>query len=121
MNLAINLEAPWLLLVFSLPARNASQRVEVWRKIQRYGMLPLRSAGHVLPNSAANQEKMEWLATTIRTYKGEASVAQVKAFDDLPGDRLKELFIEARSRDYQKLLHEAKKLIALPAARRPAG
>jgi hypothetical protein len=64
---------------------------------------------------------MEWLATAIRTYKGQASVVQVKAFDDLPVERLKGLFMEARSRDYQKLLHEAKKFLALSPARRPRG
>jgi hypothetical protein len=110
--------APWLLLVFSLPARSASQRVQIWRKIQRYGMLALRSSGYVLPNTAANQERMEWLATTIRTYKGQASVVQVQGFDDLPSERLRQLFVEARSRDYQKLLHEAKKVLALSASRR---
>src|SRR5512133_2705997 len=101
---------PWLVLVFSLPAKKASQRVEIWRKLQRYGMLPLRSAGYVLPNSAMNQERMEWLATAIRAYKGQASVVQVQSFDDLPDERLKQLFQEARARDYQKLLHEAKKI-----------
>jgi hypothetical protein len=64
---------------------------------------------------------MEWLATAIRTYKGQASVVQVQSFDDLPDKRLKGLFVEARSRDYQKLLHEAKKLLALSPARRPSG
>ena len=115
------LTAPWLLLVFSLPAKSASQRVEIWRKLQRYGMLALRSSGYVLPNTPINQERMEWLAATIRTYKGQASVAQVQGFDDLPEERLKELFVEARSRDYQKLLHEAKKLLSFSASRRPRG
>jgi hypothetical protein len=114
-------KAPWLLLVFSLPAKSASQRVEIWRKLQRYGMLPLRSSGYVLPNSAVNQERMEWLAAAIRSYKGQASVVQVQGFDDLPAARLKELFVEARSHDYHKLLHETKKLLALPSSRRPAG
>jgi len=27
-------ESPWLLLAFSLPSKRASQRVEVWRKLQ---------------------------------------------------------------------------------------
>jgi hypothetical protein len=113
--------APWLLLVFSLPAKSASQRVAIWRKLQRYGMLALRSSGYVLPHSAINQERMEWLATAIRTYKGQASVVQVQGFDDLPAEQLHRLFMEARSRDYQKLLHEAKKLLALPPLRRPGG
>jgi len=110
---------PWLLLVFSLPAKRASQRVEIWRKLQRYGMLALRSSGYVLPNTPVNQERMEWLAAAIRTYKGQASVVQVQSFDDLPAEQLKRLFAEARSRDYQKLLHEAKKLAALAPSRRP--
>jgi hypothetical protein len=64
---------------------------------------------------------MEWLATAIRTYKGQASVVQVQSFDDLPEERLKQLFMEARSRDYQKLLHETKKLLALSASWRGSG
>ena len=113
--------ARWVLLVFSLPARNASQRVQVWRKLQRYGMLALPSAGHVLPDTPMNHERMEWLATAIRTYKGQASVVQVQSFDNLPDERLKELFVEARSRDYQKLLSEAKKLVSRSAARSSNG
>ena len=114
-------EIPWLLLVFSLPARKASQRVEVWRKLRRYGMLALRSSGHILPNNAVNRERMEWLATAIRTYKGQASVVEVRSFDDLPDQRLEQLFVDARTRDYQKLLHEAKKIAAISSVRRPMG
>jgi hypothetical protein len=112
---------PWLLFVFSLPTKSASQRVEIWRKLQRYGMLALRSSGHVLPNTPVNQERMEWLAAAIRSYKGQASVVQVHGFDDLSAERLKGLFVEARSRDYQRLLHEAKKLLAHSSSRRPGG
>ena len=121
MTLAKASPVPWLLLVFSLPAKSASQRVEIWRKLKRYGMLPLRSSGYVLPNSAMNQERMEWLASAIRSYRGQASVVQVQGFDDLPAERLEQLFIEARSQDYQKLLHELKKFLSLSLARRPAG
>jgi hypothetical protein len=114
-------EVPWLLLVFSLPAKRASQRVEIWRKLRRYGMLPLRSAVHLLPNSPVNHERMEWLATSIRSYRGQASVVQVQGFDDLSADRLRELFQEARAHDYQKLLHEVRQFAALPATRKPSG
>lgn len=121
MNVTAPLSIPWLLLVFSLPTKSASQRVEIWRKLQRYGMLALPSSGYVLPNTPVNQERMEWLAAAIRSYKGQASVVQVQGFDDLPAESLKGLFIEARSGDYRKLLHEAKKLLALSPSRRPGG
>jgi hypothetical protein len=121
MTVSSPIQAPWLLLVFSLPSKRASQRVEVWRKLQRYGTLALRSSGYVLPNSSVNQERMEWLATAIRSYKGQASVVQVQGFDDLPAKKLKELFIEARSRDHQKLLHDLRKLLSSPSSQRSAG
>jgi len=34
---------------------------------------------------------MEWLATAIRTYKGQASVVQVQGFDDLSSERAIEI------------------------------
>ena len=110
-------EARWLLLVFSLPVKRASQRVAIWRKMRRYGTLPLKSSGYVLPNLPPNQERMEWLAAAIRGYKGQASVVQVQSFDDLPDDHLRQQFIEARTRDYQRLLHEVQKLGAISPER----
>jgi len=102
--------APWLLLVFRLPAKRASERVQVWRKLKRHGALPLRSSGYVLPNNVTTQERFEWLAAAIRKYKGEASVVQVHAIDDLPSEAIVQRFVEARSRDYEALLRELQKV-----------
>src|SRR5260370_26537492 len=101
---------PWLLLIFSLPSKKASERVGIWRKLQRYGTLALRNSGYVLPNTPVNQERFEWLATAIRGFKGEASVLQVQAIDDLPSDVLKEQFREERKPDYTALIREVQKL-----------
>jgi len=121
MHVATDLAAPWLLLVFSLPAQAASRRVEIWRKLQRYGTVALRTSGNILPNTSANQERMEWLAAAIRSYKGQASVVLVQSFDDLSDQQLKQLFNEARSRDYRKVIHELNKVLASAPATRPAG
>jgi len=102
--------APWLLLMFSLPVKQASRRVEVWRKLKKYGTLALRTSGHLLPNTPENQERFEWLATAIRKYKGEASVAHLHAIDDLPSDKLKQMFVDARSKDYEAMVGELKKV-----------
>ena len=63
----------WILLMFNLPVKQASERVEVWRKLKRYGALPLQSGGHLLPNTSHTLEQLEWLAAVIRKYKGQAS------------------------------------------------
>src|SRR5262249_47144572 len=102
--------APWLLLLFTLPTAKASERVGVWRKLQRYGAVALPASGYVLPNSPMNQERFEWLATSIRGSKGRAAVAQVSAFDDLEDKQIERMFTEARTREYQALEKEVKKL-----------
>lgn len=107
-----NTDVPWLLLMFSLPANQASRRVEVWRKLKQYGALPLPSSGYLLPNTPANHEHFEWLAAAIRKYKGQASVVEVNAIDDQPATHLRQKFIEARSRDYEQLLREVRKASA---------
>jgi hypothetical protein len=96
--------SPWLLLAFSLPRKGASLRVSIWRKLQRYGSLPLGNSGYLLPNSPGNREKFEWLATTIRGSNGEASVLEVQAIDNCSGPQLIKRFSEARSQDYRACL-----------------
>jgi hypothetical protein len=104
-----NQRAPWLLLMFTLTAKQASERVEVWRRLKKYGTLPLRTSGHLLPNTPENQERFEWIAAAIRKYKGQASVAQLQAIDDLPADKLKQMFVDARSRDYEAFMQDLRK------------
>jgi hypothetical protein len=107
--------SPWLLLVFTLPSSKASERVGIWRKLQKFGSVPLRNAGYVLPNNPVNQERLEWLATSIRSFKGEASILQIQAIDDLSPRALQEQFRQARATDYERVIEEAKKL--KPAAK----
>src|ERR1700692_871208 len=96
--------APWLLLTFSLPTRRASQRVEVWRKLQRYGVVALGNSGYLLPNDLASEERFEWLAAAIRKYAGEASVVTVQSIDNLSTSQLIARFTEARALEYQELI-----------------
>src|SRR6059058_267678 len=110
--------APWLLLVFTLPTAKASERVGVWRKLQRYGSVALPASGYVLPNNSMNQERFEWLATSIRSSKGQAAVAQVWSFDELRNEQIEHMFNEARTREYQVLEKELKKLSKLPTRRK---
>src|ERR1700722_3766286 len=102
--------SPWLLLVFTLPSNKASERVGIWRKLQKFGSIQLRNAGYLLPNNPVNQERFEWLAAAVRSFEGEASILQVQAIDDLTPRALQEQFRQARTPDYEALIKEAKKL-----------
>lgn len=99
----------WLLIVFSLAQKSASLRVAVWRKLQKFGALPLGNSGYLLPDTPENREKLEWLATTIRSHRGDASVVEVRGIDNRPDSMLREQFVAARQREYRELLAEIRR------------
>lgn len=100
----------WLLLMFRLPARSASLRVQVWRHLRRSGALPLHTSGYLLPDTPANRERFEWLAAQVRRARGAASVVLAQSVDNLPGESLAQRFREARGADYAALLREVSKV-----------
>src|SRR5712671_8227544 len=99
----------WLLLTCTLPTKRASQRVEVWRKLQRYGTVPLGNSGYLLPSNSVNEERFQWLATAIRKYGGDASIVHVQRIDNISTPQLIGRFAEARAREYQELIRELQK------------
>jgi hypothetical protein len=111
----------WLLLTFTLPTKRASQRVEVWRKLQRYGTVPLGNSGYLLPNNPVNEERFQWLATAIRKYGGDASIVHVQGIDNLSTPQLIGRFAEARAREYQELIRQLKEFSDLPRPKRAVG
>src|SRR2546423_10838539 len=111
----------WLLLTFTLPTKRASQRVEVWRKLQRYGTVPLGNSGYLLPNNPSNEERFQWLATAIRKYGGDASVVHVESIDNLSRPRLIGRFAEARAREYQEVIRELQALSSTRVEGKGAG
>src|SRR5260370_40237877 len=110
---------PWLLFVFSLPTRRASQRVEVWRKLRRLGCVSLGNSGYLLPNDSSNRERFEWLATAIRSYGGKASVVEGQSIDNCSGSQIVDRFVKAPTQEYQELLREPRRNRPGSSATRP--
>jgi hypothetical protein len=121
MNVKKQAGMAWLLLTFTLPTKRASQRVEVWRKLQRYGTVPLGNSGYLLPNNPVNEERFQWLATAIRKYGGDASIVHVQRIDNISTPQLIGRFAEARAREYQELIRQLKEFSDLPRPKRALG
>jgi hypothetical protein len=111
----------WLLLTFTLPSKRASERVELWRKLQRYGTVPLGNSGYLLPGNPVNEERFQWLATAIRKYGGDASIVHVQRIDNISSPQLIARFAEARARDYQELIRQLKEFSDMPRSKRAVG
>jgi len=121
MSVRKNVSVTWLLLTFTLATKQASQRVEIWRKLQRYGTVPLGNSGYLLPNNPVNEERFQWLATAVRKYKGDASIVHVQSIDNISKPQLIERFTEARAREYQELIRQVQEFSSLPPQRQAVG
>jgi hypothetical protein len=109
--------APWLFFMFQLPARSASQRVSVWRRLQKYGALAWKNSAYVLPNTTGNLEKFQWLTAQIRKYGGDASIVEVARIEGHPRKDVIALFNRARARDYEHLIRDVRLALREAGAR----
>src|SRR6202040_822453 len=98
-----------------------SQRVEIWRKLQRYGTVPLGNSGYLLPNNPVNEERFQWLATAIRKYKGDASIVHVQSIDNISTPQLVARFAEVRAREYQELIRQLQEFSSMPPQKQAVG
>jgi hypothetical protein len=112
--------ASWLFLLFNLPAKHASERVKVWRRLKKFGAVQLKTSTYVLPDQPVHYERFQWLAKEIDDSGGEATLVRVKDIEGMPYAAVVALFNEARARDYDELVEPLTRLIKERKARKVA-
>jgi hypothetical protein len=68
-----------------------------------------------------NEERFQWLATSMRKYGGDASIVHVNRIDNISTPQLIGRFAEARAREYQELIQQLKEFSDMPRPKRPTG
>ena len=81
----------------------------------------LGNSGYLLPRNSMNEERFQWLATSIRQYGGDASIVHVQGFDNISAPQLIGRFAEARAREYQELICHLQKFSEIPQPKRALG
>lgn len=99
--------ARWVLFMPAIPARPASVRVKVWRRLQAIGAIGLRGAVYALPNRAACVELFEWVGRELRALGGQAAICEGRFLDDLSDDDIARRFVAARDADYRAIADAA--------------
>jgi hypothetical protein len=66
-------------LVLSLPTRNSTLRMRLWRALKQTGCAVLRDGVYVLPASAPSYEALAKLESDIRSHGGFAMTLELKA------------------------------------------
>jgi hypothetical protein len=106
--------------MFRLPAQRASPRVKVWRKLQKYGVLPWKNSAYILPNTPGNLERFQWLTAEVRKYEGDASIIEVARIEGHTEKQMMNLFNDARRRLYERLIWDARLALRQAAAQSSA-
>jgi hypothetical protein len=95
--------ATWLLLLYALPTEQNTERVNLWRKLKKFGALPLRTSGYVLPDDPAQFERFQWLSKQIRDAGGEATLIRVAEIDGMSNAEVVRMFNDARAAEYKEV------------------
>src|SRR5512140_683614 len=73
----------WLLLLYALPMKRTSARVNLWRKLKKFGAVQLKTSAYVLPDNPTQYERFQWLATQIKDAGGEATLIRVAQIEGM--------------------------------------
>src|SRR3954469_4919634 len=91
-------------LVLSLPTRNSTLRMRLWRALKETGCGVLRDGVYVLPAGAGRRDVLERLGSEIRSHGGFAITLDVTTRSSADDEHIRELF--NRADEYAELLQK---------------
>ncbi len=101
----------WLLFLYTLRSGASRQRVQVWRKLKKFGALPFKTSASLLPDAPVHFERFQWLAKQIQDGGGDATLVRVDAIEGMSRAQIIHQFNAVRAEDYDALIHELNALI----------
>jgi len=101
----------WLLLLYGLPTKQTAERVSLWRKLKKFGALPLKTSAYLLPDQPVHFERFQWLAKQVRDDGGESTLIRVSEIEGLANEEVARIFNDARAQDYRSLIKSLARLI----------
>jgi len=94
--------ADWLLLVTTLPTKNATARMRLWRALKAHGCATLRDGAYLLPDQAKTEHALARLAADTEAAGGSAHLLRLASRDAAQEAAFRKGF--DRSADYRALL-----------------
>ncbi len=104
-------ESRWLFLIHRIPPKPAYFRVKIWRRLQGVGAVAVKNTVYVLPKTEQSHEDLRWVYQEVIRNGGDAVICEARFVDGLTDEQVEQLFVEARSADYQAVADEATQLL----------
>lgn len=92
----------FLTLFISLPTKESTGRMRVWRALRALGCATLRDGVYLLPDSSSHAAALLQVADDVKSVKGTADLFLLSERDDIQHETLVTLF--DRTADYARLL-----------------
>jgi len=102
----------WLLLGFTILARQSNARVKAWRRLQQLSAVLWRNAVYVLPQSAQGREDFEWIRRQIVDGGGEATIFVAEFVDSTDEEALMARFRQTAHAEYREIRREADRVVS---------
>src|SRR5437016_8484829 len=102
----------WLLLLYALPTKRTTARVNLWRKLKKFGAIQLKTSAYVLPDDPVQYERFQWLAKEIHDAGGEATLIRVAKVEGMANRQIVQMFNEARAAEYKDVNEACRAAIA---------
>ena len=102
----------WLLLLYSLPSGQKTERVAIWRRLKKMGAVQIKTSTYLLPDETAQYEQFQWLAQQIRDYGGDSTLVRANEIEGLTRENVIAMFNNARAKDYVELRKSLQGFIA---------
>jgi len=93
----------WLLFCHTLPAKPASGRAKIWRKLNKIGAIKLKGSVYLLPASEEHKERLQWLLAEVTALGGEGAFAESNSIEPLNNEEIIALFNDQSEEKYRQL------------------
>lgn len=104
----MNKETAWLALIISLPTRNATVRMRVWRSLKSLGCGVLRDGVYLLPEHASVRDALAAEAWAVTAAGGSAHLVEIAPADAGEDAAWRSLF--DRTADYGRVVEKLRAL-----------
>jgi hypothetical protein len=105
------MDSPWLLLIYTVPAKPTRKRAFIWREVKKIGAVYLHDGVCALPQRPETLKAVEAIASRVREFEGETTVVTGATFDAKRSEAVIAAFKSARSDEYAEVTREAERLL----------
>jgi hypothetical protein len=96
----------WFFFSFSLPAKNQTGRMRIWRRLTGLGAVIIKNAFYALPARSNLHEQLSWLVKEVEGLGGEALFLETAPPANMSGKDIALKLTQARDADWQSMEQE---------------